>query len=321
MIRILSLAAVLATGCLGPLASDTPATGNHILPPGTSVPALADDPAARSQLAENDGVDGVVRLQSAFAGGASIKVWDFGPAPVFAAPLLMVARRDATGELVRIPHNTIIAAVPGDPGYSPFWAISAVEVTERFAGEIFPSFAAVEEAITAGLLREPIALGFAVNCPAVAPEIRVAVGGGQTLPPNATFYYEGTTVPYFDFGKMPLTGTLVPEQRRYQLRRDGQEPLSEVIRNVDMTGDGDTDDSNDIFVARPAGPTASPLVRTVMVAVPTSITSIDDSGNETVAELGDASQLFAPAPTANVVGFQVTGELRNWAAQQTAGGL
>ena len=312
---------ILHAGCLGPLASDVPGPGAGVLPPGSVVPALADDPAARARLAANDGVDGVIRLQSAFAQGQPVKVWDFGPAPSFVAPLLMLVRRQTDGTFVRVPHNTIIAASPGDPGYSPFWSIMFVEVTDRYAGEILPSFAAVDQAEAEGLVLPPLAATFAVNCPAVAPEIRLAVGGGQTLPPNATFYYKGTTVPYYDFGPMPANDRSVAEQRRYVLHREGQESLSEVARNIDMTRDGDVDDTNDIFTVRPGPATTTPLVRTVTVAVPIGTRSIDDSADETMSSITDAAQLFAPGPTASVVGFQITNELHNWAGQRTSGGL
>ncbi len=312
---------ILHAGCLGPLASDVPAGGTEILPAGTVVPPLADDPAAHARLAELDGVDGVIRLQSAFSQGQPVKVWDFGAAPNFVAPLLMLVRKQPDGTFARVPHNTIIAASPGDPGYSPFWSIMFVEVTDHYAGEVLPSFAAVDQAISEGLVLPPRAATFAVNCPAVAPEIRLAVGGGQSLPPNATFYYAGTTLPYYDFGPMPVVGLGVPEQRRYQLRREGQEPLSEIIRGIDMTADGDIDDTNDVFTARPGAATSSPLVRTVTVVVPVGTRSIDDSADETMASITDAAQLFAPAPTPNVVGYQVMDELHNWAGQRTAGGI
>lgn len=312
---------VLHAGCLGPLASDVPVRGSAILAPGTTVPPLADDPTEHARLAEFDGVDGMLRLQSAFAQGQPVKVWDFGPAPSFVAPLLMLVKKQPDGTFARVPHNTIIAASPGDPGYSPFWSIMFVEVTNNYAGEILPSFAAVDQAITEGLVLAPRAATFAVNCPAVAPEVRVAVGGGQSLPPNATFYYEGTTVPYFDFGPMPAVGLAVPEQRRYQLRREGQEPLSEIARNVDMTADGDVDDTNDVFTARPGPATSSPLVRTVAVVVPVGTRSIDDSADDTMSSITDAAQLFAPGPTSNVIGYQITDQLHNWAGQRTNGGL
>jgi hypothetical protein len=50
--------------------------------------------------------------------------------------------------------------------------------------------------------------------------------------------------------------------------------------------------------------------------------SIDTTGDDTMADLRAASQLFAPAPVAGtVVGFRVTDELRNCVAQRQAGAL
>lgn len=304
-------------GCLGPLASDVVETSSEILPPGTVVPPL-DAP----MLAELDGVDELVILESAFAEGVVVRVWDFGPAPSFAAPLFVLVERDAQGELTRIDHNTIVAVVPGDPGYSPFWAVLMLEVTDRYAGEIVPSFAAVDQAIELGLVKPPVLQVLAVNCPVVAPDVRLDVGGGAMLPPNATFYYEGHTVPYFDFGSMPLVDrSTVPEQRSYQLRREGQEPLSELVRNVDMTGDGDLNDTNDIYTQRPDVSTSSPLVRLVRVVVPEATSSIDVTRDETMATLTSATQLFAPDPQATVVGYEVTDDPRNRPAQRQPGGL
>ncbi len=304
-------------GCLDPLTSDVVETSSEILPPGTVVPAL-DAPT----LAELDGVDELVILERAFSEGGSVRVWDFGPAPSFAAPLFALVERDAQGELTRIDHNTIVAVVPGDPGYSPFWAVLMLEITDRYAGEILPSFAAVDQAISLGLVKPPVLQALAVNCPVVASDVRLDVGSGATLPPNATFYYEGHTVPYFDFGLMPLVDrSAVPEQRGYQLRREGQEPLSELVRNVDMTGDGDLNDTNDIYTQRPDVSTSSPLVRLVRVVVPEATSSIDVTRDETMATLTSATQLFAPAPQATVVGYEVTDELHNRPGQRQPGGL
>lgn len=316
MIRLASIVAFQAS-CLDPLASDVVQPASQILPAGTSVPSLDE-----STIAELDGVDGLVLLESAFAEGTPVRVWDFGPAPSFAAPLFALVRRDAEGVLRRIDHNTIVAVIPGDPGYSPFWAVLMVEVTERYAGEILPSFAAVDQAIERGIVERPVLQALAVNCPVAASDVRIDVGGGASLPPNAAFYYEGHTVPYFDFGSMPLVdGSTVPEQHGYQLRREGQEPLSELVRNIDMTGDGDINDTNDIYTQRPDVSTSSPLVRLVRVVVPTSTSSIDVTRDETMATLTSASQLFAPNPQPAVVGYEVTDELRNRPGQRQPGGL
>ncbi|HEY4239156.1 MAG TPA: hypothetical protein VGM88_05045 [Kofleriaceae bacterium] len=314
---------VLATGCLGPLASDTPPGGAGILPAGSVTPSWTDDPTTLAQIVANQGVSGTIRRESAFANGAPVHVWDFGPAPTFAAPLFMIVTHDDTGAIVRVPHNTIIEALPGDPGYSPYWAVLYVQITPAYAGEILPSAAAVDAAVAAGLVEPPVLQSLVVNCPIVAPDVRLAVGGGASpIPPNAMFYFAGETVPYFDFGPMPAgaDGTLV-EQRRYELHREGEEPLSEPVRNVDIDGDGDTDDTNDLYEAAPGLPTSSPVVRTVEVAIPSTIASIDTSQNDAVAALDDATQLFDPDPTADVLAFQIGDTLHNRPGQQHEGAL
>jgi hypothetical protein len=317
-----AIALLVHAGCLGPLVDDVPGIRDELLPAGSVVPSVADDPVMLAQLAANDGVDGIVPLRNAFSAGAPVHVWDFGAAPSFAAPLYVLVARASDGTLAPIAHSTIADAIPGDPGYSPFWVLLFVEVTDQYAGEILPSSAAIDQAIERGLVRAPVLQALAVNCPAVAPDIQVAVGDGMTLPPDAQLNYRGRSVPYFDLGPMPLVDrSSVPEQRRYRLRREGQEPLSEVARNVDLTGDGDLDDTNDLFGEPPGLPISSPLVRTVDVVVPTTVSSIDDTQDDTMAELSDATQLFTPAPTSVVVGYQITDDVRNLAGQRRRGGL
>jgi hypothetical protein len=324
MTRSIAIASLVATGCLGPQASDTPIVQTMILPAGSTVVSALDDPAVVTQLAVNDGVDDVIARQTAFANGAVVHVWDFGAAPDFAAPLFVIVRRDNNGALTRTPHNTIIEAIPGDPGYSPFWAAFFVEITDRYNGELLTSFAAVEEAVELGLVLPPVAQPFAVNCPIVGANVRVQVAdGAPPVGPNATFYYRGKTVPYFDFGVMPLVaGVRVPEAPRYRLRREGQEPLSEIERHVDMDGDGDANDTNDIYPADPRSSTATPRLRAVDVVVPVTTASIDTSMNEASAALRDATQLFSPDPQPDVViSYRVTNEIHNWPGQHMVGGL
>ena len=108
----------------------------------------------------------------------------------------------------------------------------------------------------------------------------------------------------------------------YRLHREGGEPLSEPFRGVDLTGDGDTADSNDVLDLPAGDPWPSPLCQRVEVAVPSTTASIDTSHDETIAELTAAAQLFAPGPVAGtVIGFQVTDDLRNCPVQKLEGGL
>jgi len=324
MNRFALVAALGLAGCLDPLVSDDLGLGTKVLPAGTGLPSVADDPALAAQVEENDGVDGEVPRLTGFADGVAIHTWDLGPAPTFAAPIYTLVRKNGAG-FERVAHPSIIGTLPGDPGYSPYWAVFYVVVTDGYAGEILSSVSAIDEAVRRGLVEPPAPQdGVAVDCPVVAPDVTLVVGGGMPpRGPSSKFIVQGRTVDYYDLGLMAIVDNVrVPDTQRYLLRREGEEPLSEPVRNVDMDGDGDLVDSNDIFDLTIGDPAPPVLCRTVTVAVRRTIGSIDTSQDETVAELRSATQLFAPAPvTANVVGYQITDELRHCVLQRQAGGL
>lgn len=325
-LRFLSLVLVsfCAAGCLDPMVSDELGGALLVLPAGSEVPNAHDDPAIDKQIADFDGVDELVPLIGAFAGGAVTHYWDFGSTPEFAIPLFRLIRKDAEGNVELIDHLPIIDAIPGDAGYSAFWAIFFVEVTDAYDGEVIPSFAAVEEAQRLGILKAPDAPTFSINCPVVARGVTLEVGGGN--PPiehNGIFFWQGQTVEYFDFGVMPLVnGTAAPEERIYVLRREGEEPLSEPLRGVDITGDGDIGDSNNIFSAVRSDPDYSPLARIVNVALDKNYSSIDTSQDESDAEITRSVQIFNPEPVPGVVvAYESTESLRNCPQQVAVGGF
>ena len=306
----------LACGCLGPRVSDELAASGDIVPAGTAIPAIDSDSQDAATLAANDHVAGVVPLLSAFAGGTQAHAWDFGPAPTFATPMFVVVTRASDGTLTPTGHPPIVGALAGEPTYSPFCSMYALVVTDTYHGELITSATAIEEAVRDGLVEAPVAQPLAYDRPQVASDVTLDVGVGPPIVPSAAFYYEHKTVPYFDFGEMSIGEHVdVPIALRYVLARDGQEPLSEPVRGVDMDHDGDAVDSNDVFDGA-----ASPLRRTVNVAVVTSLASIDTSNNETIADVEDAAQLFDPQPTAVVIAVDATDELRNYPQQRTAGG-
>src|SRR5262249_53547179 len=88
-VAVVAIACVNAGCRLGPEVSDDPAPSGDIVPAGTTIPSIDEDEDAEV-IEKNDGVDGVVPRLSAFAAGAPTHVWDFGPAPTFAAPLFRV---------------------------------------------------------------------------------------------------------------------------------------------------------------------------------------------------------------------------------------
>lgn len=321
--RWLFAALVALSGCLDPLVDDDVPPRGLVLPAGAEVPDAHDDPQIDAQIADYDGVDAEVPLLAGFSGGAPVSYWDFGPAPEFAAPIFVLVRKDGD-DITFVSHNTVIDSIPGDPGYSPYWAVWLVEVTDRYDGEILPSLAAIQEAEELGLVLPPVQQQFSVNCPAVAKGVTLEVGNGQpALPPPSRFYWNGKTVRYYDFGIMPLVdGALTPDQRMYLVRREGGEPLSEPVRGVDLTGDGDIKDTNNIFESTTDDEAWTPLCRTVSVAVPSGYASIDTAMDQTTADYRAATDLFDPDPiTGRVVAFEVTEDLRNCPHQRMAGGL
>ncbi|HTE52115.1 MAG TPA: hypothetical protein VK698_14780 [Kofleriaceae bacterium] len=319
-----ALVALAASGCLDPLVGDEVGASGLILPAGTPVESAHDDPAIERQIDQSDGVDDVVARVHGFAGGAPIAYWDFGPAPTAAVPLFVLVREGEGGELEPIDHPSIIGAIPGDAGYSPFWSVLTVEVTGVYAGELLTSFAAVQEAERVGLVEAPVLSGQAIHCPVVASDVTVEVGDdGEALAASSRFFWEGLTVDCFDFGSMPVeAGSRAPDDRRYQIRRDGSEPLSEVVRGIDLTGDGDLDDSNDVFSRGAADGEYSPLCRTVAVAVADDTAAIDTFADQTMSAIRAATDLFDPeAIEGIVVAVEITDDLRDCPQQREPGGL
>lgn len=321
MIRA-AICALVCAGCLGPRVSDELGGSDGILPAGSIVPDA--DAALDARIAKNDQVSGTVPRLSAFAGGAPAHVWDLGAAPDFASPVFVLVRATSPGQYTRVDHPPILDAVPGAPTYSPFASLFYVEVTDAYQGQLLTSAYAVQEAVGDGLVGSPFVSMHGAHMPVVASDVRLDAGGGAApLAPAGRAYYKGEQVAYFDLGDLALAdGVHVAELPRYVLHRDGSEPLSEPVRHVDLDGDGDTLDSNDVYALRPADAGYSPRRRTVDVAIPTTTSSIDTTQDETMAAIDDATQLFDPMPIAGtVLAFDSTDEVRDLPQQRTPGGL
>lgn len=317
-----ALGVATGIGCLDPMVSDEVPPRGLVLPAGTEVPEAHEDPDIEGLIAANDGVDGEVPLLSGFAAGGPVGYWDFGTAPSFAAPLWVLVERTGEDRLVPIGHNTIAQVIPGQPRYSPYWTVCFVEVTSAYAGEIIPSLEALQEAQDLGLVLAPVPQDMVVNCPVVAGDVTLEVGDGQpALEPPSLLYWEGRAVRYYDFGVVPMKDpATVEDAPMYLLRREAGEPLSEPIRHVDMTGDGDTKDTNNIFANGPEHPDYTSLCRVVEVAVPSDYQSIDSSGDQTVADFRDASDLFDPDPVpSNVISYTNTEQRFNCPRQLAPG--
>ena len=284
----------LVAACLGPQVDDTVPSLGLVLSPDAVVADVTDaDPGLARQIAENDGVDGVVPALSAFFNGNPALYWDFGPAPDFVSPLYYLMDPD-TGAL--LDHPPIFDFVPGDPQYSPFWSMLLLPVTDAYQGELIPSVTAVEEASRLGLVGEPMALDTFVNCPVVAADVRLDPGEGEPMMPTPAFV-QGQMVWIFDINKLfdippePLVqyGARVPVGEIFRLRRVGGEPAAEPVRGVDITGDGDITDTNDIIRGASAG---VHLLGRVDVAVQGGLRLIEQTNDERASDVDSADDLF-----------------------------
>lgn len=302
-IRTIALGVMCAASlgaCLDPLVSDDLPPRGLVWPADKEVPSFAATAEGRAQIADNDGVEeGLIRLRSGFSGGAPVRFWDFGEASPNAIPLYLPVKlaeggafATPLGDYNPIGHVPIFDAIPGDAAYSPWWTVLLLPVTAQWTGGTLASFAAVDEAYSLGLVGEPIELPFAINCPVVLPDARLEQTGAQQPRSPSPAYYRGTLVHYFDFGTFPIENEVVVVHDVFQLRREGGEPLSEVFRGVDLTGDGDAVDTNDIFAKKPGDTTYTGLVRPTEVVIAADSESIDTSGDDTSAEFMAVEDLF-----------------------------
>jgi hypothetical protein len=316
---LLAPALLLGGACLGPQVSDQPATRTDlVLAPGTPVPSLADDPERAAAIDAADGLPAHVPRLSGFADGAALEYWDLGDAPDFASPAFVLHRREGDGSLVELDHPPIFDQLPGEARYSPFRIKVVVEVTETYAGQIIPSVAALNQAQEAGLVGKPSLMARNRNWPVAGAAVAVdPAGDGTPVGSPRTFYYRGLAGTFLDFGETALDGDRVhvPSIDVYVLRREAGEPLSEPARGVDINGDGDLLDTNNVFELGDDPIAESPRCREVSVTVAASVTSIDSSRNQDQAEIRAATQLFVDGSPVSppVIAFRPEGRTFNCA--------
>lgn len=290
------LLALALCGCLDPLVDDAVPADNAPFPAAGEVPSLVDRPELAATVDEHDGVGRTVPMVSAFAAGKRVWYWSFGPAPAAAIPLFYLATMDESGEpQILGEHPPVIDSVPGDEGYSPFWAVQLHPITDAWAGQQFTSFAELQRGRELGLIGAAIDAGVYSNCPVVHPDVRLETFDGEKEP--AWAYYKGIRVPVFGFEVLPLAhgSTSISVARVFLLRREGGERLSEPSRHVDMTGDGDTNDTNTVFEVGLDSAEYTPLWAMVDVVTPADYGSVDTYQDETKADYMATSDMFDPA--------------------------
>lgn len=237
------IVAISAAGCMGPLVSDEvldarppdapdapPPSSANILPPGTVVPSISTNAELITQIRINDGLNdatlmmnnGVVMRGTGKSAGVLVRFWNFGPAAMegttaVVAPLYVLGRLDGAGAFTPLPdHPPLIDTICGDIRYSAMRRVFNVPVTERYAGEVITTLAALSDAIDLGLLGEPVPDGTWMNMPVVLPGTTLDVGDPLVTPPVSTkqVYGRGYLVDVFELGtslgRQPLRGGSVP---------------------------------------------------------------------------------------------------------------
>lgn len=293
--------------------------------------------ALLAQVEASDGVGERVWLTHGFSGGETVAYWDFGPvASDTAMPVYVLCRPSGSSCTPIAEHPRVVAALPGDEGYSPFGWIHEVAVTDAYDGEVLSSVAAIDDAIAAGLVTDPEPSLFFVELAIVHPDTLVELGPDDWVTPNVTVYAQGFAASAIDFSPThprlrldnPITGAVLV-RNVYILTRDGESmPLNERMRGEDLTGDGDLSDANSILGARLEEPDYTPLWAMVLVTVPSDYASIDTSMDQSVADAESATDLFTIAPDysielidGRVVDFEIPGPRVNCPIQSAPGAL
>lgn len=308
----------------------------EVLPPHELVPSAYADPALAAQIAEADGVDTLVPRITAFAHGHVVHYWPFPPVTPVPARLHVFCSDELCDELGA--HPPVGSALPGDPGYSPFGVLVLHRLTSEWAGERIPSEAAIDDAERLGLIEDvdlgPERIGhFAI----VARDVNLDAGGGVRVAPEP-IYVGGREAMGFDFGRAHGWRDAVSREGEpevlvrnvYVLRRQSEtDPIHERRRALDLTGDGDMVDTNNVFGVEPADFDYSPLWREVQVTVPDAYTSIDTAMDETMAEYRAVEDMFTIDPATyeiapiagRVVDFEITSMLLDCPIQVAEGAL
>ncbi len=295
--------------------------------PPPPLPSIYDDPALAAQIEEHDGVDGVAPIFSAFVHGEPVAYWTIDGATDRAMPVYRLCRREGS-RCAPIDHPVVAGAVPGDAGYSPFGQIHEVAVPEGWDGQL-GSVDEVLASVERDGLSAPRATSELLHCPIAAPDARLELGDGATAAPERPIHVGGRRALCFDFSPTRPNRALLPSgelfvRNVYVLRREDEEqPLMEQARSVDMNGDGDLRDSNNVFGVGLEDDDYTPLWRMVTVTVPAGLPSIDTTPAYTSStDMFDVALDYTITPRPDrVIDHELTDVLINCPLQSAPGSL
>jgi hypothetical protein len=300
-------------GCvLDPLVNDAPGASVHVLPAGSDVPYIGDDPERVHQILVHDGLDdgaleeagGIVLRTDGFAAGAAVRYWAFGNAPRIGAPLYVLVD---DGE--PIDHPWLLDTIPGEPGYSPIRRIQHVAITAAYRGEVLPSLDALWDALELGLVRLPETAGTWIDAPVVAPGTTLEVGELDYPAEPIEAYAGGMRVDLFVFGGergvQPVTGNL-PVGQVALLREAGAASYTGAIFQYGPPAEPPGEEFN-----------YTPLVNVVEVDLADGVTADMITGDADLFRRSGNGRINGV--TDLVDDFEVTDIVRNWPMQFAEG--
>ena len=138
----------------------------------------------------------------------------------------------------------------------------------------------------------------------------------------------------FDFtsthGARALEASQVPFRNVYVLRRESESlPISEPLRGLDLTNDGDQRDTSNVFGVSLEDEDYSPLWQVVQVEVSDSYQGVDSFQDDGQSDYRDSAQMFVvepldysitPVPNA-IASFEETATFINCPLQSAVGAL
>lgn len=265
---LLLVCACALCACLDRGDAERPGYSTSILTPGERVPKAADDEALAMRIMNNAGASGpLVPLQTAFVAGGEVLYWDFGTSTSSVEPVWILERRKGDGT-EPIDHPPLVDSLPGDDAYSPFRAVFTARVTGAYAGEQITSLAALEDAISIGLIEEPVATGSYVSWPVVPADFALERRDDEPLS-TRELYAGGVSAHYLPIRDAAPFERSVAAGAAYALRRQHElETLDEPGRGADLNEDGDQLDSNLIFEAGVDDPMQTGLWMITELTVP-----------------------------------------------------
>jgi hypothetical protein len=288
------LAWLLLAGCLDPQVGDEIDPARIFGDPNLLAAQLPHVEDNAELVARVEQFPAGVVYARAFANDRAIWYWRVPP-PVsdFIVPFFVLVSADG------VPlERPIIDVIPGDAGYSPWWRVVTVKVTDRYAGEHIWSREGIDLGVRLGLLEEPVPTDTVVTCPVVRRDVRVQVDSAGTSVEPTWAIYRNQRVSWVEFRSditVPATERRMPIAPFYTFQRiDEPHTLVEVDAGFDLNGDGVINASNNIFQYDISEVGYTPLWYPILVRTVPDFVSIDTATTAADLEFTDDEDFVGP---------------------------